>query len=101
MSETTILGVGGDRDVLPVIEDSPLAAAAATLAWERFRTMTILCGLFEFDLGGMLVLIVPVETPNSAETIVEDIKELESNEADGYLGVLLAGVAAHECAPRN
>ncbi|MFT5937049.1 MAG: hypothetical protein ACI85S_002116, partial [Pseudohongiellaceae bacterium] len=63
-SENAILGSGGDLDVLPIIEDSPLTVAMAEQAWERFRAMPMLSNLLASDSGDMLVLIVPVETPN-------------------------------------
>jgi predicted RND superfamily exporter protein len=93
-SENAILGSGGDLDVLPIIEDSPLTDAMAGQAWERFRAMPMLSNLLASDSGDMLVLIVPVETPNNAEAIVEAIKELTFSEAGEDLSVHVAGVAA-------
>ena len=93
-SENAILGSGGDLDVLPIIEDSPLTTATATLAWERFRAMPMLSDLLASERGDMLVIIAPVETPDDAQTVVEAIKQLASAEAGGHLGVHVAGVAA-------
>jgi predicted RND superfamily exporter protein len=94
VSENAILGSGGDLDVLPIIDDSPLTVAMAEQAWERFRAMPMLSNLLATDSGDMLVLIVPVETPNNAEAVVEAIKELTFSEAGEDLGVHVAGVAA-------
>jgi predicted RND superfamily exporter protein len=92
-SENAILGSGGDFDVLPIIEDSQLTTAMADQAWERFRAMPMLSNLLASESGGMLVVIVPVENPDSAEGTVQAIKQLASAEAEGSLGVHVAGVA--------
>jgi predicted RND superfamily exporter protein len=92
-SENAILGSGGDLDVQPIIEDSQLTNAMADQAWERFRAMPMLTDLLASERGDMLVLIVPVETPDNAQGIVQAIKQLASTEAEGHLGVHVAGVA--------
>lgn len=91
-SKNAISGNDGDLLVDPIIEPGPISEDSARLALERVRSMPMLLGLLATDKGNIATIIAPVNDPNRANGIYDQILAL-TTEAPPGMAFHLAGVA--------
>jgi predicted RND superfamily exporter protein len=93
-SERAIFGEDGDLQVESLLEPGPVTEATAAVAWTRLSAMPMFFDLLASRAGDLVTLVIPVEDPNHAETVVAEIRALAEAEAPPGVTVHVAGVAA-------
>ncbi len=91
-SQKAISGLDGDLLVDPIIETGPISVHSAALALERLRSMPMLVGLLASESGDIATIIAPVDDPNRANGIYDQIMLLAA-EAPPGMAFHVAGVA--------
>jgi len=91
-SKHAISGNNGDLLVDPIIEDGPVTLQTADLALDRLRSMPMLLGLLANHDGTVATIIAPVNDPNRASVVYEQIVAL-SELAPAGMSLHVAGVA--------
>ncbi len=91
-SKNAISGQNGDLLVDPIIEPGPITDETARLALERVRSMSMLLGLLATDSGNIASIIAPVDDPNRANDVYDQIMALAADAPEG-MAWHVAGVA--------
>ena len=91
-SKKALSGQDGDLLVDPIIEPGPISSASAQLALERVRSTPMLLGLLATDSGNVATIIAPVDNPNRANGVYDQIRAL-TLEAPAGMRFHVAGVA--------
>lgn len=91
-SKNAISGQNGDLLVDPIIEPGPITLETARLALERVRSMPMLLGLMTTDDGNVATIIAPVNDPNRAKGVYDQIMAL-TTEAPPGMTFHVSGVA--------
>ena len=91
-SKNAISGQDGDLLVDPIIEPGPITLETARLALERVRSMPMLLGLMTTDDGNVATIIAPVNDPNRAKGVYDQIMAL-TTEAPPGMTFHVSGVA--------
>ncbi len=95
-SVRAIWGEDGDLAVEWIIPRDTLTPASAEIALERLGHMPMLTGSLVSADRRLLTLVVPVEDPNNADTVMAQLRALTAAEAaaSGEFEIHIAGVAA-------
>jgi uncharacterized protein len=91
-SKKAISGHDGDLRVDPIIAPGPITGETARLALERVRGMPMLLGLLATDMGNIATIIAPVDDPNRASEVYDEIMALTAAPPPG-MAFHVAGVA--------
>jgi predicted RND superfamily exporter protein len=91
-SKNAISGQDGDLLVDPIIEAGPITDETALVALERVRSMPMLLGLLASDNGNIATILAPVNDPNRASGVYDEIIALTAEAPDGMTWHV-AGVA--------
>jgi len=91
-SKNAISGDDGDLLVDPIVEPGPITEETAWLAIERVRSMPMLLGLLATENGNIATIITPVNDPNRAKDVYDQIMALTA-EAPPGMRFHVAGVA--------
>ena len=91
-SKNALSGQHGDLLVDPIIEPGPITDQTAALALERVRSMPMLLGLLANENGNIATIIAPVNDPNRANDVYDQIMSLTA-EAPPGMRFHVAGVA--------
>jgi predicted RND superfamily exporter protein len=92
-SEMSIVGQAGDLQVDPILGEGPISAAEAEQVARRFQSMPMLLNLLGRADGHALSLIVPVDDPNHAVEVYNNIRTIGTALAPPGTSLHVAGVA--------
>ena len=92
-SEKSIRGLNGDLQVDPILGAGPISTAQADAVAQRFLAMPMLVDFLGRADGRALTLIVPVDDPNHAVDIYNEIRRIGSALAPPGTRLHVAGVA--------
>ncbi|MEE4297767.1 MAG: MMPL family transporter [Wenzhouxiangella sp.] len=91
-NKNLISGKDGDLQVDPIIEPGLVTEESARVALERVRAMPMLMGLLATHKGNVATIVAPVNDPNRASHVYDQIMELTAEAPEG-MSWQVAGVA--------
>ena len=91
-NKNALSAIDGDLLVDPILEPGPITAVTARLALERAQSMPMLIGLLASEDGRIATIIAPVDDPNRANGVYDQIVALAADAPPG-MQFHVAGVA--------